>query len=251
MGAAFCVILSHQHEFIFMHCRKAAGTTVKVAFAKHLGPNDINLGAWHESGMQFNRRFWRDLAAPAIASRLAWSVLKSRKLPTFRALSSLQKRSYAPRLGPMPEHTSAVEARAAFPKEWNSYFKFCFVRNPYEQAVSAWLYRQREIGEQYPFSLYLDLCAAGEKHRYIPERFSNWPIYTIDDKIAVDFVGRHERLATDMAEIFKTIGLPFGELPEANRRSQQYNYRDHYTDRDRRLASRLFNREIEAFQYTF
>jgi hypothetical protein len=234
-----------------MHCRKTGGTSIKAALSRHLGPYDLNLGAWRARGMRFNRRFWMDLAAPDILASLAWGMIKSQRLPNTRTLSYLQKRAYTKRLGPTPEHTTAELASKYFAREWPQYFKFCFVRNPYEQVVSAWFYRQKWLKTQYSFSLYLELCAAGEPHRFIPERYSNWPIYTIEDKIAVDFVGRYERINEDMTVVFDLLRLPAEKLPKANSRPSSYNYRDYYTATDRKLAARLFEKELDMFGYTF
>ena len=43
------VIISHKHKFIFLHCRKAAGSSISVALAKYLGFRDIQLSAIKET----------------------------------------------------------------------------------------------------------------------------------------------------------------------------------------------------------
>ena len=52
------MILSHQQRFIFVHSRKTAGSAITAALNHHLGPRDIQLGAWPEaiaSGDEINK----------------------------------------------------------------------------------------------------------------------------------------------------------------------------------------------------
>ncbi|MBC7144148.1 MAG: hypothetical protein H5U24_01950 [Thioclava marina] len=39
------MILSHAHRFIFLHNRKTAGSSISVALARYLGPEDLQLSA--------------------------------------------------------------------------------------------------------------------------------------------------------------------------------------------------------------
>jgi hypothetical protein len=248
------MIISYQHSFIFMHCRKTAGTSIKVALARHLGPDDLQLGGWHTahaSGVPFNRRFWQDLATPRAAASMIWNMARRASWLDARQLNSLHKVGYMRRLGREPEHATAELVLANFPVEWGNFFKFCFVRNPYEQAVSSWRFQMRQVGHEYPFETYLSLAADGQPHKYLPSRVSNWPIYTIDDKVAVDFVGRYERLQTDLVAVFQNMRLPLGDLPKAKQHGERYDYRQYYTGCCRRLADKIFEKEIETFGYAF
>ena len=35
------MIISHQHKFIFVHCRKTAGSSVVSSLSRYLGPQDL------------------------------------------------------------------------------------------------------------------------------------------------------------------------------------------------------------------
>ncbi len=43
------MIISHRHRFIFLHCRKAAGSSIAQALAPYLGEDDLHLGTWPEA----------------------------------------------------------------------------------------------------------------------------------------------------------------------------------------------------------
>ncbi|SDP40849.1 Sulfotransferase family protein [Filomicrobium insigne] len=247
------MIVSHSHRYIFMHCRKTAGTSVTVALAKHLGPRDIQIGAWREAraaGVPFNRRFWLDLATPRSAARIMKTIVKYQRLE-IKDLSIIHKARHAARFGRDAPHASAEIVKAQFPAEWDKYLKFCFVRNPYAQAVSSWKFHTLRSGNQYSFTRYLEMAELGDDEDLLPDAVTNWPIYTIDDKIAVDFVGRYETLDRDMTTIMDRLGLVKEQMPVTKKFAATSDYRDFYTEDDRKRAFRLFEKEIETFGYTF
>lgn len=68
-------------------------------------------------------------------------------------------------------------------------------------------------------------------------KLSNWDIYTINDQIKVDFVGRYENLDADLAKIKEKLGLPAEfNLPRA--KGKYRKNREHY--------SRLLSSEARA-----
>jgi len=71
----------------------------------------------------------------------------------------------------------------------------------------------------------------------------------LDGAVIVDFIGRYETLATDLAYVGDRLGLPLA-LPHLNR-SAHAHYRDYYTDETRAIVAARFARDIERFGYTF
>ena len=82
-----------------------------------------------------------------------------------------------------------------------------------------------------------DFCGFGATET----RSVHWPIYTIDDHIAVDFVGRLERLADDLEEVFARLELHHPPLPHAKRMRPSASYRNWYRNDERSLVERLAN----------
>jgi len=83
----------------------------------------------------------------------------------------------------------------------------------------------------------------------------NWGIYTINDQIAVDFLGKYENLEEDFAKAMAQIGLPSDfRLPTVNKSSKpkdDFAYREYYTDRARQLIHDWHTSEIKHLGYTF
>lgn len=244
-----------------MHCRKAAGSSVAACLAPCLGPEDIHLGTWPEAfeqGVPPNRRAWLDLLHPVAGASFAARLLGRPAQVADRAwriaaLNGAQRLKYRSRLGHSPEHAHAERVRAAFPEAWRDYFKFCFVRNPFDRAVSDYLWRTRKTGDAaMTFSAFLDRIDRRDfTSLTIPRHFDNWPIYAVDDKIAVDFVGRFEWLDEDLDHVFSRLGLDRRPLSLSKSMQRQGSYREWYGERERRQVERLFANEIRQFKYGF
>jgi hypothetical protein len=154
--------------------------------------------------------------------------------------------------GKLADHSSACEIEAFDPSAWKQYFKFCFVRNPFERAVSLYNWHYRKADTRPSFSQMLCLIEAGaaEKERI---NWKSWQLYTKNDEVVVDFVGRQERLSEDLRTVCDQIGLPFDErfLTRAKANPRRPDIRSYYKPGDRERVERLFGAEIEHFKYRF
>ena len=258
------MIVSHRHKFIFLHCRKVAGSSITAFLSRHVGPMDLQLGAWQEC-FQFgsfpNARTLTDCLHPRTARFMLRNTVKvcqtarqATREQVASILYSAQRRKYMPQLGPNPPHATASQVKELLGAKWDEYYKFCFVRNPYERVVSDYLWRQRSTGiADITFSQYLNLIRSGENDRdFVAPNCDNWQIYTIGDTVSVDRVGRFENVNSDLAEICEHLGLSYsaGELPETKKTSA-YDFRTFFTDSDVELASQIFSNEIKHFGYKF
>jgi len=150
----------------------------------------------------------------------------------------------------------ATEVKQDFAEEWKHYRTFCFVRNPFEKAVSDYLWRKRISGaEEVSFREFVERVAnptRRDPEGIVPFPRTNWPIYTIDDNVAVDFAGRHENFVGDLRCALQEVGVPFveGNLPKA-KDSKSYDYRTFYEKHTLELVERVYHKEIRQFGYTF
>lgn len=138
------------------------------------------------------------------------------------------------------------------PSAWKRYFKFCFVRNPFERAVSLYNWHYRKADTRPSFSQMLCLIEAGaaENERI---NWKSWQLYTRNDEVVVDFVGRQERLSEDLRDVCDRLGLPFDErfLTRAKANPRRPDIRSYYKPGDRERVERLFGPEIEHFKHRF
>jgi hypothetical protein len=91
------------------------------------------------------------------------------------------------------------------PQKWDSYYKFCFIRNPYDKIVSAWYHVNRY---NIPFSNFLnlkDVCNDVEyMHTFMPQVRN---IINDQGRISINFIGHFENLEDDFQSVLKNIGV--------------------------------------------
>lgn len=227
------MILSHQFKFLFVKTRKTAGTSMELGLAKYLGEQDVITHCGEDEALRqelgvrgpqhFNVPFSRYTARE-------WRhLLLGRKRCQYR------------------NHTPADKIKRRIPAQvWRSYFKFCFVRNPWDRVVSKYYWHERKKAEKPPFPEWLAALT--------PDNVTNTDLYLIDGKIAVDQVYRFEDLKEVLAALPEQLGLPGPlELPRAkgNQRPQKRDYREYYTDETRAMVAEKAREEIELFGYEF
>lgn len=181
-----------------------------------------------------------------------------KKIGWNHALASNIKKTYASRLGRKPQHADAGLVKATYSHEWESYTKFCVVRNPFSPAVSDYNWRTRHLGEKPDFAMYLNALLAGDDLGGLaPVGFhNNWRQYKIGDQIAVDEVLRYENLNQNLADLLLELNVPFsGKLPKLKdvkpRGEGSGRYSEYYTPEAVELVAQLYREEIDAFGYKF
>jgi len=87
-----------------------------------------------------------------------------------------------------------------------------------------------------------------------PEKFPPGSrFYSINNQIAVDFVGRYETLNKDFQYICKKLNIPFeGDLPKLRNQSRKVkkHYSEYYDDECKLIVEEHFSKEISYFNYT-
>lgn len=146
---------------------------------------------------------------------------------------------------------------------WGDYFKFAFVRNPWESLVSCWKNRRSarrydnfsDFIKGYPFNIDSSPFQCSSGHHYTDIRWHTIPQFThISDEaqnVLVDFIGRFENLQEDFNVVCDKIGIPRQELPHKNK-SKNKHYTEYYDDDAAiELVAKKYAKDIEMFGYEF
>ena len=169
------------------------------------------------------------------------------KRPLWRRLLLRPERYYHHSVG-YYEHMPAWRVRSYVGEEiWRSYFKFAFVRNPWDRQISQYLYKTKTLAKRPG----LDRFMARKKRAYV----TSYEIYAIEGEVAVDFVGRYETLDADLRTALERAGVKQRlAIPRSNvtrSRKRDVAYQSYFTPATRDLAAEWYAREIALWGYEF
>lgn len=171
---------------------------------------------------------------------------------TFRKYT-LRRLLYVLRLANSPEeHITALELSERLPSNvFDGYFKFAFVRNPWDWQVSLYHYilshplhpQHRDIKRLSSFRSYIMWRI--EHGVELQKSF----VCGDDGRLLVDYVGRYETLEKDFEIICDRIGIS-ASLPHKNP-SNHKPYRSYYDSELAHMVAEHYRDDIEYFNYTF
>ena len=181
--------INHEKKAIFIHIPKTAGIYVRETLSKNYGfelfclkrPDHIKFCG---TNLKLNKNQQLSFCNKTV------SVLDYYK--TSKDLSDLMD---------MDE------------EKWNTYYKFCFIRNPYDRIVSAWNYTCQTEKLNISFSKYLKLKDIVTETEYFHVFFpQSKQVFNDKNEIAFDFIGKYENLEDDLKKILITIGFKEDEI---------------------------------------
>ena len=228
------MIISHKHKFIFIKTLKTAGTSIEVFLSQCCGEEDIVTPIWphvEPHRARNHKGFWNPL--PEIVQNRGRGIRT-----TYKAL--IQRRVYY-------NHIAASLVRQRTKKKvWDSYFKFCVERNPWDKTLSHYHMVNDRAGGGLSLNEYIDkgnFCI-------------NFPMYTDHSgRVLVDKVVRYESLMDELRVVFKELGVPFdgslGVRAKSEHRKNRKPYQDVFSDNQREIIQTAFGREIEIHGYVF
>ena len=185
---------------------------------------------------------------------------------TFRGIENkmnLLPQEPHPKLLNTSKHIKARDLRKSLSnEEYERYFKFTFVRNPWDLMVSSFFWwRQKAIrfnGLMYTSAMIRNMnfedFIKSPYGRYFINEFhgtmSEW--FEENGEDAVNYVGKVECLEKDLKEIARIneISEQNINIPELNQ-TQRSEYRDFYTKYTKRIVEERFADVIERFDYRF
>lgn len=208
------MIVSHRHRFIFAAVPKTGTHAVRQALREQMGDEDVE-----QVGLFVNKRFpWADLAAIQHGH--------------------MSLRQVRPCVG-----------EAAF----TGYFKFAFVRNPFDRFVSycAFMLRGGDVFQRQPREAMRHFLFRDPQDHHI--LFQPQASLLVDEDgrtLLTDGIGRVEDMQTSYDAICTQIGIAPRPLDRVNSTSHG-DYRDYY---DRALIDGVatrYARDLDLFGYSF
>ncbi len=207
------MIISHRHKFVFVAIPKTGTHSVRQALRQHLGPDDME-----------QVKLFVDKQFPY--SELA-------------------------RLG--HGHISLEQVRPFLGEEaFSAYFKFAFVRNPFDRFISycAFITRQRNLFGQDPKGVMRHFLFAEPPEQHILFKPQHDFIVDTDGGLLTNAVGRVEEMQSSYEGICTQIGIPTAPLARANGSSRGH-YRQYYDQQLIDAVAARYRRDLDIFGYDF
>lgn len=155
--------------------------------------------------------------------------------------------------------------------EFQNFYKFSFVRNPWARLVSEYRYRNYLSHRNFKDFVMNKLPSPGRDDKYRHIMPQTQMLYDDDGKLLVDFVGKFENLQTDFDRVCAHLGITKSALPHVNssdkssreikRKLRNFLYRndetrlrryvDFYDDETREFVADLYRSDVDNFGYTF
>ena len=208
------MIISHEKKFIFIHNYKVAGSSVTKVLSKYADDS---------------------YADARLLNKILYSIGKYPKIYNSEFYG----------------HIKACELKRQIPEAvFNTYYKFGFVRNPWDWQVSLYTYalkveshhQHQLIKGMKSFEEYIDWRINKEI------RFQKDFFYDENGKCLMDFIGKIENLDADFDSICNHIGIQ-ETLPHINISKTGKSYLDYYTPNAIDLVNEAFKADIELFGY--
>ena len=229
------MILSHKYKFIFIKTAKTAGTSIEVFLSKHCAPTDTVTPIEPPVEGHQPRNYEGFInPVPEILER------PGKFFSALRHTITSREKFY--------RHMPASEAQQRVPSRvWNSYFKFCVERNPWDKVLSHYhMHSTRKGG-----ALSLDEYLTRGRFPINYFRYTN----RSGTRMIVDRILRYENLIPELGEVFSHLNVPFdgtlGIKAKSEYRTDRRPYQQVFNDEQRRIVEKAFAKEIELHGYRF
>lgn len=151
------------------------------------------------------------------------------------------------------KHAKAKEIRDYLGnKNYNNFFKFSIVRNPYDLQVSLYHYIKQSKGHR-DYEVVNKLSFKEFVEREIRNKALKQSSFLTDEEgnLIVDYVGKTEDLQRSMNEICNKIGIDAVDLGHKNKSDRKSDYRSYYDDELKKEVYEYFKKDFENFAYDF
>jgi len=166
-------------------------------------------------------------------------------------------------------HAYPHEYKKMFPKDWETYFKFTFVRNPWDRVVSAWTRSRGQNNylvkdKKYidnpewfkenlftPFNEYIQnkLSETYKTGHFTPQEL--WLFRKPKKPYEYDFIGKFEDFEKEVERLLELLQIKKPEKILKISPSNKKDYHEYYDNKSIRVVKELYGKEIDFLGYTY
>ena len=213
-------MISHEHKCIFIHIPKTAGTSINSFFHPKV--------RFHFEHADYERLF-------------GWCP--KRQLHMQHATSK-----------------QLIETELITETQWKEYYKFTFVRNPWDRSYSDYYWIQEFSGVTGSFKDYINATGPFTEilndistNRYLGDHLlEQTAFFDFNGLLKPDFIGRFENFKEDMATIIEALGLDKGfDVFKNKGKKKKGHYSKFYTNTNKGLVDQKYFDDIKLLNYEF
>jgi len=213
-------MISHKHKCIFIHIPKCAGSSI--------------------------RDFYFD------TPNLDW------RTPNYELLYG-----WCPKRRIHLQHATAkqlLETELITENVWNDYFKFTFVRNPWDRAYSSYLWVMKDRKIKGTFDSFIKkegvfkevLTNQKIKYNRACHLWLQTDFFTFNESYDLDFIGHFETLQEDILQINRELNIDKIFNQHSNKSGNRVkHYSFFYGKKNRKLIETLYQTDIDVLKYSF
>ena len=169
-------------------------------------------------------------------------------------IKEIQEKFFAEQIHPSNNFLKNIFYKQKAERQWNTYYKFGFVRNPWDRVVSLYLRKEGlQMADKMSFHEFVHWIENSSDTSIHPSKHKNQLDWFLDSKgnIAVDFIGKFESLNEDWKIIAKKLGTST-TLPHTNKNiAKKKHYTEYYNNELREIIAKKFQKDIDYFGYKF
>jgi len=229
------MIVNHQHKFIFIKTQKTASTSMEIALSRLCCENDIVTPISKNDEIIRNQLGYQS----PVNYNIPFSKYSKKEMLNF-VFFKKRKSFY--------NHMSCKEMKFLLGDTiYNSYYKFCFERNPYDKVISLFYHQG---GFERWDSIEAFIRGGGLNI------IKGYDQYSINKVLAVDDIFKYEDMDNALSTISQKLNLKTPlELPKIKAKSQFRKDKRHYsevlTQEEKGLIDLIWAREQKLMNYSF
>ena len=208
-------MISHKDKLIFVHIRKNGGTSIT-----HILLTNI-------TGQETKSPIFS--LPQNIRDKYELNHLKHAKASTIR------------------EHLSQ--------ENWNEYYKFAFIRNPWDRTVSTyhWGKVKEKRYSKLSFYEYVKLIQQNDKTHPLFHLFQSQTsfITSLDGEIIVDDIFPFEDLQNNIKIVGSKINMDMSIIKKHNTTDNRKEYKSYYTPELRDIIYDRYKDDVQLFNYEY
>lgn len=213
-------MISHKHRCIFIHIPKTAGSSINSFFHPNV--------KFHFKNADYDRLF-------------GWC--EKRKLHMQHATAK-----------------QLLETELISEDVWNSYYKFTFVRNPWDRAYSDYLWMMKFANIKGSFKDYMnqkdefdEILNDNSKDSFLGDHvLSQHKFFDLNGDLEVDFQGHFENFSSDIQVVLEQLGIDEQFDKNMNKSKRRYkHYSQFFSNSNKKLVEEKYSKDIELFDYSF